>query len=227
MNQVFGAAADGQEQLPEHATVASALPSYLPASQLLQVEAPASEYLPATMSPSLSSPTAPPDAVACHPKAPCWGAVGRGGVQWGTGERGLPAGHDEQVDDEFAPTANEYVPATPRHPHSQLTDSSSRCRRVSPHCTLLGCGRARGGGLGGLPAGHREQNVSLGRPSLRVMFQFPTKPAPVLDESLVNLTRMYPVVDVQMRLEEILLPLSDASSVLDLHDVAPSDDEQL
>ena len=48
MNQVFGAAADGQEQLPEHATVASALPSYLPASQLLQVEAPASEYVPDT-----------------------------------------------------------------------------------------------------------------------------------------------------------------------------------
>ena len=78
-----------------------------------------------------------------------------------------------------------------------------------------------------MPAGHREQNVSLGRPSLRVMFQFPTKPAPVLDESLVNLTRMYPVVDVQMRLEEILLPLSDASTELDTHDVALSDDEQL
>jgi hypothetical protein len=45
--------------------------------------------------------------------------------------------------------------------------------------------------------------------------------------SLVNLTRMYPVVDVQLRLDEILLPLSDASSELDLHDVAPSDDEQL
>ena len=133
MNQVFGAAADGQEQLPEHATVTSALPSYLPASQLLQFEAPASEY--------------------------------------------LPAGHDEQVDDEFAPTANEYV-----------------------------------------PAGHREHVPVV---------QLPTKPAPVPDESLVNLTRMYPVVDVQLRLDEMLLPLSDASSDLDSHDVAPSDDEQL
>ena len=47
------------------------------------------------------------------------------------------------------------------------------------------------------------------------------------DESLVNLTRMYPVVDIQLRLDEMLLPLSDASSVLDSHDVAPSDDEQL
>jgi len=130
----------------------------------------------------------------------------------------MPAGHGEQVDDEFAPTANEYVPATPRHPHSQLTQSSSRCRRVSPHGTLLGRGRARGWGLRGLPAGHREHVPVV---------QFPTKPAPVPDESLVNLTRMYPVVDVQMRLDEILLPLSDASSVLDSHDVAPSDDEQL
>ena len=65
------ATGDGQEQLPEHATVASEPPSYLPASQLLQVEAPASEYvpdtqllqveapaseyLPATTSPSLSA----------------------------------------------------------------------------------------------------------------------------------------------------------------------------
>ena len=71
MDPDCAAAADGQEQLPEHATVASELPSYLPASQLLQVEAPASEYvpdtqllqveapaseyLPATTSPSLSA----------------------------------------------------------------------------------------------------------------------------------------------------------------------------
>jgi hypothetical protein len=34
----------------------------------------------------------------------------------------------------------------------------------------------------------------------------------VADESLVNLTRMYPVVDVQKLLDEMLLPLSDASS---------------
>ncbi len=44
---------------------------------------------------------------------------------------------------------------------------------------------------------------------------------------LVNLTRMYPVVDVQLRLDEMLLPLSDASSELDSHDVALFDDEQL
>jgi len=84
--------------------------------------------------------------------------------------------------------------------------------------TLLGCGRARSGGLGGLPAGHLEQ---------RERSQFPTKPAPVVDESLVNLTRMYPVVDVQLRLDEMLLPLSDASSEPDSHDVALFDDEQL
>ena len=83
------------------------------------------------------------------------------------------------------------------------------------------------GGLGGLPAGHREQTDVFNT------FQFPTKPAllrpreSVTDESLVNLTRMYPVVDVQLRLDEILLPLSDASSELDLHDVALSNDEQL
>ena len=47
------------------------------------------------------------------------------------------------------------------------------------------------------------------------------------EESLVNLTRMYPVVDVQLRLDQILLPLSDASSELDSHDVALYDDEQL
>jgi hypothetical protein len=35
---------------------------------------------------------------------------------------------------------------------------------------------------------------------------------------------MFPVVDVQLRLDEILLPLSDASSE---HDVQLSDDEQL
>jgi hypothetical protein len=57
--------------------------------------------------------------------------------------------------------------------------------------------------------------------------QFPTKPAKVPDESLVNLTRMYPVVDVQLLLDEMLLPLSDASTELDTHDVALSDDEQL
>jgi len=73
-----------------------------------------------------------------------------------------------------------------------------------------------------LPAGHRKHVALFGTDA-----QLPTKPAPVPDESLVNLTRMYPVVDVQMRLDEILLPLSDASSVLDSHDVAPSDDEQL
>jgi len=73
MDPDCAAAGDGQEQLPEHATVAMVCspPSYLPASQLLQVEAPASEYvpdtqllqveapaseyLPATMSPSLSA----------------------------------------------------------------------------------------------------------------------------------------------------------------------------
>ncbi len=81
-----------------------------------------------------------------------------------------------------------------------------------------------------LPAGHREHAVSV--------FQFPTKPAllrpreSVTDESLVNLTRMYPVVDVQLRLDIdsihlLLLPLSDAFSALFLHDVALSDDEQL
>jgi hypothetical protein len=58
-----------------------------------------------------------------------------------------------------------------------------------------------------LPAGHREP-VSV--------FQFPTKPASVTDESLVNFTCMYPVVDVQLRLDEILLLLSVASSELDL-----------
>jgi hypothetical protein len=43
------AAADGQEQLPEHATVASAPPSYLPASQFVQTEEPAiAWYLPAS-----------------------------------------------------------------------------------------------------------------------------------------------------------------------------------
>ena len=68
-----------------------------------------------------------------------------------------------------------------------------------------------------MPAGHTEQNV----------FQFPTKTAPVPDESLVNLTRMYPVVDVQLLLDEMLLPLSEASSELDSHDVALLDDVQL
>ncbi len=94
------AAADGQEQLPEHATVAvaSAPPLYaseyvpapqlvqteapapddVPAGQLLQVEAPAAEYVPATTSPSSSA----------HPHlflmpAPCWGAVGRAMGDWG------------------------------------------------------------------------------------------------------------------------------------------------
>ena len=47
------------------------------------------------------------------------------------------------------------------------------------------------------------------------------------DESLVNLTRMYPVVDVQFLLDEMLLPLIVASSELDSHDVALFDDEQL
>ena len=133
MDPDCAATGDGQEQLPEqlpeHATVASEPPSYLPASQLLQVEAPASEYV--------------PDTQLLQVEAP----------------------------------ASEY-----------------------------------------LPAGHRE-HVPVS--------QFPTKPAPVPDESLVNLTRMYPVVDVQLRLDEMLLPLSDASSELDLHDVALSDDEQL
>jgi hypothetical protein len=43
---------------------------------------------------------------------------------------------------------------------------------------------------------------------------------------LVNLTRMYPVVDVQLLLDEMLLPLSE-SSELDSHDVALLDDLQL
>jgi hypothetical protein len=77
------------------------------------------------------------------------------------------------------------------------------------------------GGLGGLPAGHREQTDVFNT------FQFPTKPSPVVDESLMNLTCMYPVVDVQLRLDEMLLPLSDASLELDWHDVALFDDEQL
>ncbi len=78
-----------------------------------------------------------------------------------------------------------------------------------------------------MPAGHREQ-TDVTKPKVPFnTFQFPTKPAPVVDESLVNLTRMYPVVDVQLRLDEMLLPLSDASSELDLHDVALFDDEQL
>jgi hypothetical protein len=49
----------------------------------------------------------------------------------------------------------------------------------------------------------------------------------VTDESLVNLTRMYPVVDVQLLLDEMLLPPSEASSELDSHDVALLDDLQL
>ena len=46
-------------------------------------------------------------------------------------------------------------------------------------------------------------------------------------KELVNLTRMYPVVDVQLRLDEMLLPLSCASSELESHDVALYDLEQL
>jgi hypothetical protein len=38
---------------------------------------------------------------------------------------------------------------------------------------------------------------------------------------------MYPVVDVQLLLDEMLLPLRDASSELDSHDVALFDDLQL
>ena len=52
-------------------------------------------------------------------------------------------------------------------------------------------------------------------------------------KELVNLTRMYPVVDVQLRLDQILLPLSDASSehvghpAMEHDDGQLSDDEQL
>ncbi len=100
------AAGDGQEQLPEHATVAvtSEPPSYLPASQLLQVEAPASEYvpamqllqveapaseyLPATTSPSLSAhPQFPRMPVRVTP----WHPAGvRSSARWGT--EGLACG---------------------------------------------------------------------------------------------------------------------------------------
>jgi len=61
-------AADGQEQLPEHATVAMvcAPSSYLPASQLLQAEAPASEYLPATQSAQVEATAAPENLPAGH-----------------------------------------------------------------------------------------------------------------------------------------------------------------
>jgi hypothetical protein len=103
------AAADGQEQLPEHDTVAvpiavaGATPEaseYVPAKQLVQLEVPANEYVPALQSMhvddesaptadeylpatprqrpinniislTVSSPTAPSDAGACHPMAPC------------------------------------------------------------------------------------------------------------------------------------------------------------
>ncbi len=88
MDPDCAAAADGQEQLPEHATVAvaSAPPlyasEYVPAAQVVQTEAPAPEDVPALQS--------------------------------------------MHVDDEFAPTADEYLPATPRHPHSQFTPNSSQ-----------------------------------------------------------------------------------------------------
>ena len=121
MDPDCAAATDGQEHLPEHATVAEAS-EYVPAKQLVQTEDPAHEYVPALQS--------------------------------------------MHVDDEFAPTADQYLPATPRHRRSQLTHSSSRCLRVSPHGTLLGCGRARCGRLGGLPAGHGEHVP---------VCQFPTK----------------------------------------------------
>ena len=111
MDPDYAAAADGQEHIPEHATVAEAS-EYVPAKQLVQTEDPAHEYVPALQS--------------------------------------------MHVDDEFAPTADEYLPATPHYRHRQLTHSSSRCRRVSSNGTLLRCGRARGGRLGGLPAGHGE-----------------------------------------------------------------------
>ena len=132
MDPDCAAATDGQEHIPEHATVAVAVAGatpeaseYVPAKHLVQTEDPAHEYVPALQS--------------------------------------------MHVDDEFAPTADEYLPATPRHPHSQFTQNSSQCRRVSPHGTLLGCGRARSGGLGGLPAGHWEHSLPK--------YQFPTKPA--------------------------------------------------
>ncbi len=65
MDPYCAAATDGQEQLPEHATVAVAsapllmILSYLPASQLLQVEAPAIEYLPASHLEQVSTAVAP------------------------------------------------------------------------------------------------------------------------------------------------------------------------
>jgi len=94
------AADDGQAQLPEHATVAVASEppsSYLPASQLLQVEAPASEYLPATTSPSLS---AHPHLLPMQARVTPWlpagvrsgarargGGLERGACLWGTMSR--------------------------------------------------------------------------------------------------------------------------------------------
>lgn len=55
----------------------------------------------------------------------------------------------------------------------------------------------------------------------------PSKPLLVVEPSLVNLTLMIPLVDVQLLLEETEEPLSFASSDDEPHDVAPLDDSQL
>ena len=69
------------------------------------------------------------------------------------------------------------------------------------------------------PAGQFLQNPPL-------TCHWALKPFAVTELSLVNLTIMIPVVDVQMSLEETE-PLSLASSDDEPHDVAPLDDSQL
>ena len=54
-----------------------------------------------------------------------------------------------------------------------------------------------------------------------------TNPALVIDPSLVNLTLMTPVADVQLLLDDTEEPSSLASSDGESHDVAPLDDWQL
>ena len=94
MDPDCAAAGDGQEQLPEHATVAVVSAPYLPASQLLQAEAPASEYLP---DPKPPSPSAHPQLLPMLARVTPWhpavvrsgGRAGGGGLERGTCLQGM------------------------------------------------------------------------------------------------------------------------------------------